>query len=404
MMYRGFSAAAMALVFIGSTSSQAQPNPDPNPPQPPAAAAKGKAKADKEAPAAKTEAAPPPAAPLPDCQSYMISPLEGGLLYKSNKFYFVTPKLADDRTQGTEYLIEVDVDKGHAKRLIGHKGGVSSSLIEHGSTVEAITIMDFSGTRADCGEGRTSGTAIKWRGEQGAFPSFPSGDYAYVHSDSDAHVADLDKSVIQIIDPSTVQRRTVENFPPGSRPLFLKTAPPIALFTYNPKTRELSKYLNHKKTADGVLRLKEGLRLVQDGEKFAAVQMKNGDKTIQILPVKDWSGEETRPLELNLPPAFNGGQVAVRPNFATAQTVVFGKDDAARRNLRQVLLYSGRELNRNFKAPEGSYFSAVRFVKDQGLVMLVSELRRGVVQELWIVHTPDDIRKIEVLKERRFGR
>lgn len=322
------------------------------------------------------------------------------MIQRDKKLYYVSAKLPDDQANGTAYLVETDLEAEKSKRLAGFRGGKSAALLEHGRSLEAISILDFSGGRPDCGEGRTAATAIKWT-DQKVLPSFASGSYGYIEGDKVGHLANLETGLIQDIDLLSRQKRTLDSFAAGSRPLYVKASPPIALYTYNPKARELSKFVNNKKVADATLRLKEGMRLLQEGDKFGIMQIKNGDKTLQISQIKDWSGHDFRGFDINLPSGIAASSLAARINFANSQVLLFGKDEAARKSLGQVLFYTGKELTKTYKAPEGSYFSSVRFGHEHGIIMLLSDASSNAVTELWWVAAGDEVKKIDVIKEKK---
>ncbi|RYZ51303.1 MAG: hypothetical protein EOP07_21575, partial [Proteobacteria bacterium] len=87
---------------------------------------------------------------------------------------------------------------------------------------------------------------------------------------------------MQDIDLSSKQKRTLNSFEAGTRPLYIKATPPVAIYNYNPKTRELSKYINLKKVPDLTLRLKEGMKILQERDQFGIMQVKDNDHVIQI--------------------------------------------------------------------------------------------------------------------------
>jgi hypothetical protein len=382
--------------------------PTPTPPAPTPAGEAPKAApaatAGKKGKAAKGEEAPPPppaeSRELPDCQTYLATPLDGAVIELDKKFYYVSPKLPGDKSAGTSYLVETDLEAGKSKRLAGFRGGQTSALLQHGKIAEALSILDFSSGKPDCGEGKAAALAIKWA-DQKVLPSFPVGTYGFVEGDIVSHLADLETGLIQDIDLGSRQRRTLESVPAGSRPLYIKATPPIAMYTYHPKTRELSKYFNNKKPAESSMRLKEGMRLLQQGDQFGVLQSKDEGKTLQITQIKGWSGSEMHNYDIKLPNGVLASSVALRISFKGSQVLVFGKDEAARRSLRQVFYYSGKDLKQTFKAPEGSYFSTAQFGREHGTILLVSDIASNVVKEFWYTESANDIRKIDAVKEKK---
>ena len=351
-------------------------------------------------PAAQAPQVPPPSRELPECQNYLATPIDGSVLQIGTKLYYVSPKLPGDKTPGTLYLVETDLEAGRSKRLASFRGSKSASLLAHGKTADAISVIDFSGGRPECGEGKTSATAIKWS-EQKVLPSFAAGHYGYVEGDGTGYLADLDKGLVQDIDLSSGQKRTLETFEAGVRPLFIKASPPVAVYNYNPRTRELSRFSNNNKAPDSTLRLKEGMRLIQQGHGFGIQQIKNGGKTLQISIIKDWSGNEFRSFDLNLPPGFSPNLLATRIIFDKAQVLLFGKDEAARKSLRQVLFYTGKDLTRIFKAPDGAFFSSARFSREDVVILQVADSATDVVKELWWAVGNEEIRRIDVIKDKK---
>jgi hypothetical protein len=355
---------------------------------------------------AKTEA-PPPVAPIaavnrdvPDCLTYLGTPLDGGMVERDSKLYFISPKLPSDQAGGSTYLIEADLIAGKAKRIAGFKGGDSASLIEHGRSLDAISILDFSAMRPDCGEGTASGTAIKWL-DRKVLPSFGMGKYAFVIGEEAGHLADMDKGLVQDIDLVSKQKRTLNSFEAGARPLFIKTTPPVAIYTYNPKSRELSKYVNLKKVPELTLKLKEGMKLLQERDQFGIMQIKDNDHVVQISHIQGWSGKNFKTFDINLPNGILASKLSVQISFQSSQVLLFGKDEDARKSLRQVLYYKGKDLTKTFKAPDGMYFSSARFSKDHNGIFTVSDISSNVVRELWYLESENDVKKIDVLKEKK---
>ncbi|MBC7661486.1 MAG: hypothetical protein H7249_17455 [Chitinophagaceae bacterium] len=350
----------------------------------------------------KTAPLPPSAElrTLPDCQTYLATPMDGAIIQVNKKFYFVSPKLPTDKTPGTTYLVEVDTSAAKAKRLAGFRGGPSATLLGHGRTFDTVSIMDFGGGKPDCGEGKTAATAIQWASQK-VLPSYSIGNYGYVIGDRFGYLADLDKGAISDIDLVTQQKRTIDTFPAGTRPLYVKTSPPLVVFLYDTKKHELNRYQNLSKKPDETLRLKEGMKLVQQGDQFGIVQALEETKSLKISQIKDWSGTETKTFDLALPAGVQPSTLAVRINFQSTQTLVFGKDETARKELKQVFFYSGKDLAKTFVAPPESYFSGARFGKDGGILLLLSDMSSNVVREFWWMDQGSEVTKIDVIKEKK---
>lgn len=406
------SSALFAQAPEDAPEAAPQAKPESAAETPPAPEGEAKpAAAPKADPADKTKAAKkgekialPQAAktskPLPLCTTYSATPFDSSLLSFEKKIYFTSPKLPSDSGAATHYLIEVDIPEAKAKRVVGFKSGTFVSLIAHDPEPRSISILDFSKGKPDCGEGLTSGTLIKLS-EKKVSPSFPSANYGLIPGDSSAHLGDLDKGIIQDLDIKTGQRRMLESFNKGTRPVYLKVAPPIALYVYNPETRELAKYIANKKTAESKLKLKEGMRLVRDGEKFGVVSQKG--LKLQVAEIKGWSGDAMKTADLDLTPEFSTQNPSVKALFASDEYLVIGKDDTAQKMLKTVLYFKGKD-RKIFKAPDAkSYFSHVEFTGDGTVALLLSEESSNVVRELWLSKDGAEPQKIDVLKVKKPG-
>ncbi len=382
-------------------SSNAKPVPDP--------AAQGKLPPNKPTAPAKTPSqgavteiseseVKPVLLNLPECSSYLATPMETSILEHEKKIYFTSPKLPSDSGPATSYFLEVDLTEGKAKKIAGFRGGRFLSLKAHAPGQELISMFDFNAAKPHCAEGVTVGTAIDLK-EQKVKPSFPSANYMFVAGDAMTFLAEPDKGLIQQVDISTGQRRTLERFSAGSRPLYLKSSPPVAIYTYNPQSKELSKFVASKKTADSILKLKEGMRLVRDGEKFGIAQAKQS--SLQLVQIKGWSGDEMKTQDLPLPTGYQAASVAVKPLFDKQLAVVYGRDDSVRRSLRSMTIYSG-STPKTYKASDlGSYISQVEILRSGSVAALISEANSGAVKELWLITDLGEPRKIEILKSKK---
>jgi hypothetical protein len=345
------------------------------------------------------EQAPPPVVkPLPPCYDYSATPLDSRLLEIDKKLYFTTPKLPSDPTAATAYLIEADLESRKVKRVAGFKAGQSVSLVPHGKHAYGISIFDFSQGKPDCGEGLSSGTELR-PSEQKVLPSFPNAYYGLIADDTGMHLADLQKGLISEIDILTNQKRTLQRFPRGSRPLYLRTSPPTVLYSYSPDTLELGRFIANKKVARDTLKLKPSSRLIRDGDKFALVLAQG--QNLQVNYVKGWSGDDEKTIDLVLPAGFQGSEVAINARFASEDLLVFGKNEMARRSLRSVLRFTGKNLQ-VYKAPNAqSYFSFASFLKDGTIILLVSELDSGVISEIWTIVGGAEPSRWDVLKSQK---
>ncbi len=375
--------------------AEAQPKPN-NPPNKPSAQGKTPNQG------AVTEISESEVKPVilspPECSSYLATPMEAAIIELEKKFYFTSPKLPSDSGAASSYFIEVDPQEGKAKKIAGFRAGRFLSLKSHTPGQELISMFDFSSSKPHCAEGVSAGTAIDLK-EQKVKPSFPSANYMFVAGDTTTFLAETEKGLIQQVDISTGQRRTLERFSSGSRPLYLKSSPPLALYAYNPQTRELSKFVANKKTADAILKLKDGMRLVRDGEKFGIVQAKAN--SLQLLQIKGWSGDEMKSSDLALPVGYQAPALAVKTSFEKQMTILYGKDDAIRRSLKSLTVYSGT-TPKTYKSPDAnSYFSHVEFVPSGSAVALLADSGTGAVKELWILGLGTEPRRIEVLKTKK---
>lgn len=335
---------------------------------------------------------------LVNCHSYLATPMDSALLSYPNKIYFTSPKPPADKGTASHYLIEVDLSEGKAKRLAGFKSGKAVSLIAHDKTPKTISMLDFSSGRPDCGEGTTAGLAIRWK-EQKVSASFPPGNYGIVPGELSATLADLDKGAVHAIDFVTGQKRTLETFRKGTRPLYLKAAPPTVIYAFDPQTKELSQYIASKKKPTSKLKLKEGMRLVRDADQFG-VLTGDGNK-LKVAEIPGWSSKKISTLDLELPGGFAWPHISMEARFATNEFLVFGSDEFKRKTQSSVVYFEDKR-SVVFKAPDAkSYFSQAKFIASGAVVLLLSDIETDVVRELWLSVKGAEPKKIEVLKQAK---
>ncbi len=396
----GLFAVVLSFPFALNVNAQTPPDPAAANGEAPVQAPAEAKPAVKGKPPAELKASAAPSKPLPPCSNYIATPLDSNLLEINKKLYFTSVKMPSDAGAASAYLIEADLEAGKAKRIAGFKAGKSVSLISHGKDASAITILDFTNGKADCGEGTTTGTALK-PSEQKVIPSFPSANYGLVASDTNLLLADLDKGTLAEKDLSSNQSRSLESFPRGTRPLFLKTSPPVVLYNYFPETNELGRFIANKKVASEKLKLRPQARLIREKDKFA-IAIANG-QILQIGYFKGWSGDENKVVDLTLPAGFQSATVAINGRFESDEILVFGKDDPTRRSLKSVLHFTGKDLKTYKTLDANSYFSSANFLKDGSVALMVSELSSGVVEEIWTIAGGAEPRRIDVLKEKKPG-
>lgn len=322
-----------------------------------------------------------------DCLDYLSNPYSASFVWNGSKVYFVGQRKAKEASSGNSVLYGVDLSNGRHQRILAFKSSAEISLIGHGRpNMAAISIVSFPPSAAACREGAASALGVKWEREQKKFPTYPPSVYKAIPTDSGTELADLSKNAIEILDVATQQRRILLSFQEELIPLYVRQTP-ITLIAFNSQTKELQRFEHYKKEASSVLRLKPGMRLVQQGKKFGSVTAKNSGRTLQIAEIKDWSGKDFRVFDLLLPAGWDEKKSRVLVDFEGGTSYVTGSNRAAQKELRSILAFNaqGGKVARSLQAPQGSYFSAAALAPDgKYLVALVAALEDDAVQSLWV--------------------
>ncbi len=336
------------------------------------------------------ETAPPADQVLetPDCMSYIANPEGGELFFTADGklVYFLSRQSGETSPEGKAFLYEADLDNQRSKRIVSLKVGDNPSLVGHGQPLEAITIFDFHKARIGCGEGQAAGIGIKWIGKQKIIKSYPQGSYKLVPSDKGPVVADMGARNIKALDLNTFQKRTLTSFAEKFNPLFLRNTP-LQLIGFKPEQNELVRFEDHDSEPSAVLKLKKGMRLVQDLDQFGIVTSGDAGRILQVKQIKGWSGDAFRGIDIKLPEEMLADRVGVNIDFKSGMCLVQGANQALRRELRQVLIYSGAkgQVDRVLKAPEGQYFSQAVFTqRARKVVVLSRSLQDDGVQSIRI--------------------
>ncbi|HYX39864.1 MAG TPA: hypothetical protein VE954_42760 [Oligoflexus sp.] len=325
-------------------------------------------------------------AEAPDCLNYLANPEAGEMLFSQDgkSVYFLSRQPGETGPEGKAFLYEADFESLRSKRIVSLKIGDNAALVGHGLPLEAITLLDFSKARIGCGEGVTAGIGIKWIGKQKIIKSYPQGSYKIVPSERAPVVADMDQKNIKMLDLNTFQKRTITSFPENFFPLYLRTVP-LQLTGFKPEQNELVRYEGQDPEPTAVLKLKKGMRLVQDLDQFGIVTSSDDGKVLQVKQIKGWSGDAFRGIDIRLPEGFSADRVGVQIDFRSGLCLVQGANQAIKRELRQLMVHNGAkgQTDRLLKAPEGQYFGQAVFAqKGRKILMLSRSLQDDSVQSL----------------------
>jgi len=332
-------------------------------------------------------AAPVAVAPeTADCMSYIANPESGELYFTQDGkvVYFLSRQSGEATPDGKGFLYEVDVDTLRQRRIVSLKVGDNAALVGHGQPLEAMTVLDFHKARIGCGEGATAGIGIKWIGKQKIIKSYPQGSYKIVASDKGPIVADMDAKNIKLLDLNTFQKRTLTTFPDKFYPLFLRNVP-LQLIGFKPEQDELVRLDDHDPEPSAVLKLKKGMRIVQDQDQFGIVTSGDAGRVLQVKQIKGWSGDAFRGIDIRLPDGVLADRVGVQVDFRTGICLVQGANQDLRREMRQLLIYNSAkgQMDKPLKAPEGQYFSQALFgQKGRKIVFLSRSLQDDSVQSV----------------------
>jgi hypothetical protein len=348
---------------------------------------RGKTPAPGQKSSAPEAAAPAAVAPeTVDCMSYIANPESGELFFaqEGKVVYFLSRQSGEVAPEGKGFLYEVDIESLRSKRIVSLKIGDNAALVGHGQPLEAMTVLDFHKARVGCGEGATAGIGIKWIGKQKIIKSYPQSRYKIVPSDKGPIVADMEQNNIKILDLNTFQKRTMTTFPAKFQPLFLRNVP-LQLIGFKPEQDELVRLDDHDPEPSAVLKLKKGMRLVQDQDQFGIVTSGDAGKVLQVKQIKGWSGDAFRGIDIRLPDGVLADRVGVNVDFRTGICLVQGANPDLRREMRQLLIYNSAkgQMDKILKAPEGQYFSQAVFgQRGRKIVVLSRSLQDDSVQSV----------------------
>ncbi len=320
-----------------------------------------------------------------ECLSYHAAPFTSDLLLsgENGKAYFVSREKSETSASSKAFLYEVDVTTNKYKRIVSLRANEASALVGHGEPFAAISVFDF---KQGCGEGVSAGIGLKWVGEQKIIKSFPSARYKIVPSDQGVQVADLDQRTIKSLDVQSFQKRSVGNFPSQVIPLFIKLNPPI-LYGFSPELAELQRFEEHESMPKAVLKLKKGMRLVQQNELFAVINPGDDPRVLQLKLVKGWSGDLFKNYEFQLPEKWSFEESGTLLDFATGTIMVFPAKNQDKREKRQVITYSlsKPEVEKVITADKGQYFSQIGILPRSSKLLILSRgLSDDVVQSIKI--------------------
>jgi hypothetical protein len=159
------------------------------------------------------------------------------------------------------------------------------------------------------------------------------------------------------------------------------------LIGFKAEQNELVRFDGLDPEPSAVLKLKKGMRLVQDADQFGIVTSGEAGKVLQVKQIKGWSGDAFRGIDIRLPEGMLADRVGVNVDFRSGICLVQGASQALRRELRQVLIHNGAkgQTDRVLKAPEGQYFSQAVFTqKARKIVVVTRSLQDDAVQSLRI--------------------
>jgi|GEM_PF-3665849 hypothetical protein len=359
-----------------------------------------------EAPGKKLAPPPPETSPVFDCTQILSNPESGELYFTADglKLYFLSHD-SQALAEGKTFLYEVDLANFRYKRIVSLKTGEAPALVGHGNPLEAITVFDFRKGRPACGEGLSAGIGIKWTGNRKIIKSYPPAGYKIIPSDQGLQVAEMDTRTVKQLDMQSYQKRTVTLFNAKVIPLFLRVQP-LQLFAFQTEQDELQRFDDASGEAKAVLKLKKGMKLLQQGEQFGTIATDETGKTLMIKQIKGWSGQAFRGYDLKLPDPWMADRASVQIDFRSGTVAVQGNQKVQRRELQQVLIYEAvkEQLERTLKAPEGQYFSHTQFSPTgKHLVVLARDLAHEMVQSLRVLQVGEGEWRELPLQQREFS-
>lgn len=325
----------------------------------------------------------------PSCYSYHHNP-EDGFFYFSpsgDQLYWIArEKDLPDSHLSQSYLVELQLSDMRIRKVIGLKAADDVELVGHGNPLAGISLFDFTKSTHGCGQGTSAGVGIKWGSKNQIMQSFAESYYKFVPSDQGTLVADRMSQLLRGFDVSSSQSLPPRALPKEGVPLYVDQLN-SHVYTYLPQGFGI---LQRHDLANGKvlaqLKLTEGMKLLNQGRRFAVVTSSTKDDLrLEIRRIDGWSGTGYEAMELPLASPFQASRSRVILDMTSGLATVVGESPVLRREWRHAMVVDARNQKPlgQLKAPDGTYVAGAlldpksrffifvtRFLEDESLATI----------------------------------
>lgn len=297
----------------------------------------------------------------PSCFSYHYNPEDGQFLFTPDglKLLWVAKDQRKKDASQSSYLVELDLISMKFKKIFGLKAEDQVLIVGHGKPLHGISAFEFARSTHGCGQGYSAGIGIMWGEENRVIQSFPDSYYKLLPSDRGLLIADRKEHTLRGIDLKSGQRMSTEALPKSGIPLYLDDKKNELFIFENDGAGILKKLHWPSLRALAKLKLGEGMKLVQQRERFAVARLV-GNNVLDIKRIDGWAGVGFESYQLELKAPFEAKKSRVLLDFNSGIAAVLGESRVVRRDWRDLLVYDARKKRQlaRVKAPEDSYIAA----------------------------------------------
>lgn len=242
------------------------------------------------------------------------------------------------KTKYTLYKITLKTRKAEPMLSLDHKG--DAALVLYGDPLEGMSVVSFIGKGAPCFEGAGGVVSLSLT-KKGMKAVQSTGAYVLAEAPRGFVMIDAKKMQVLEMDQLTYQTKMVRRVRDAERPLFFNPADRrLVVFHDDGKNRGLIDYAVDDEKKARRLAMKEGDRVAQSGERFAAARLDLKKNVIEISELPEWTGlEKPGTYRLTLPPAYPVATAGVDLNFSKREALVFGGSYLAKQQWQRVFIF-----------------------------------------------------------------
>lgn len=312
-----------------------------------------------------------------ECFDFHMNPESGELVFAFNSAFFIGSHPLYANKKIVSDLVRLSFPSLETKK-IAKISGINAKLIIHGSLeMSAVTLLSLRGKELECGRGEGQGISLKLEGSKKASASFSKRNYSLVKTDMSIKPIDLEKHSLRDFDASSKQERVLVTIPEKAGiPLYIDRENKLAYNFLSRKSKSLIRFNYQMLELKSKLKLAEGMKLVQQDDKFGVATLNHENKTIVVNRIRGWSGKDFKKFVI-IPKELPYDKVRVLADFRTGLMALIGKTEVDTMTLRHVEIYDANEQNLLIKIepPPKMYVSHAALSPDaEYLVALMKRL------------------------------